>query len=68
MRITKAMLEKETQHLRTENSRLSEKAALYQNKVVFLEGILRGTTVLTIALEKVTDAVAHVITDLKNRR
>ena len=62
------MLEKRLQKLEVDNAILSKEVVLYQEKVKFLTGIFHGITTLTVALEKSTDAVAHIITDLYKRR
>lgn len=71
-RVTKAMLVEENQRLRDYNLHLSRKIeALESAEKIKKEAVdlaLRGGESLRIALERTSNAMAHVITDLKRRQ
>jgi len=71
MRITKTMLEEENEQLRKNKLELLQEIAILSLKVKWLTSMfdtyLRGTTSLTVALEKTTDAVAHITTGVLNK-
>lgn len=68
MKITKAMLEREIIELKLQKELLYNEVCWLKEKVKILSLSQRGSEALIIALERSTQAVAHVITDLKERR
>ena len=67
MRITKAMLERQNGFLSERLEKKEQLIVFLKEKIEYLEKMLAGTTSLNIALEKTTEAVAHVVSDLKRR-
>lgn len=67
MRVTKAMLETEIRHLKLRNEQLERDINLFKRMNRFLDGVAKGPATMVIALEKTTEAVAHVLSDLKRR-
>ena len=67
MRTTKAMLETRIKLLEFRNEQLERDINLVQRSNRFLEGIAKGPATMIIALEKTTEAVAYVLSDLKRR-
>lgn len=68
MRVTKAMLECEIKAAYRSNALLAREVKSYKTEAKILREFMHGTTALTIALERSTDAVAHIIADLSKRR
>jgi hypothetical protein len=70
MRITKAMLEEENGELRYRNSTLMERVRMSEDELRMLKGIITTysrMTSLVIATEKISDALAHTVSDMKRR-
>ncbi len=68
MRITKVMLEREIIELKLQKESLYNEVYWLREKVKILSLSQKGSEALIIALERSTQAVAHVITDLNKRR
>ena len=68
MRITKAILEEEIRILKVRETASAERIYQLKDKIRLLSIPLRGNETLTVALERSTDALAHVIAELLKRR
>lgn len=68
MRITKVILEEDIRQLKSINLRLIGDLAARDKEIKILLGLLKGADSLRIALERSTDALAHIISDLTKRR
>ena len=66
-RVTKADLVAINESYLKEIHRLDAEVDSLTNIIRILETYPRGITTMTAALERVTDAVAHVLTDLKKK-
>lgn len=68
MRITKVILEEDIKRLISDKLRLIGDLAARDKEIKILLGLLKGADSLRIALERSTDALAHIISDLTKRR
>ena len=65
---TKTILEEDIRNLRAENSRLRLNVDHLIDKIKLYDQLVKQPVVsMTIALEKISDATAHTITDMKRR-
>ena len=67
MKATKIILERRVENLEYDNAILVRKNRMLREEVNIINNLLKGSTALTIALEKTTEALAHTISDLKRR-
>ena len=69
MRITKAMLEEDNQRLRAVNAGLKKSLEFKDEQIAWYKKCTPGgyTSAMCIAMEKISEACAHVVNDLKRR-
>ena len=68
-RITKAMLEAEVRCLTIDNNRLRSEVRTFSGEIKMMNEIIRtyqGMTSLTIATERITDALTQTLTLIEN--
>jgi len=68
-RITKAMLEAEVRCLTIDNNRLRSEVRTFSGEIKMMNEIIRtyqGMTSLTIAMERITDALTQTLTLIEN--
>ncbi len=71
MRVTKVMLEKENEHLRSIIESSAREKALLQERVKLLNGVLDTYSrmpSLIIATERISDALAHTVDTVSRLR
>ena len=66
MRITKKDLEQQIDRQRKEIIRLKEENKFLDDKLTFVQKFISNPAMI-IAMERITDALAHTISDLKRR-
>ena len=71
MRVTKVMLEKENEHLRSIIESSAREKALLQERVKLLNGVIATYSkmpALIIATERISDALAHTVDTVSRLR
>ncbi len=66
-RVTKAMLENYNDDLRRINSKLMDKVIMLEERVKWLGDFRSSNASTTIAMERISDALAHTILHIKER-
>ena len=67
-RVTKDQLQKSIDFLKASLKERDQEIQVMKARLSAVDLYLRGPATLTIALEKTTEALAHVIADLSHRR
>ena len=66
MRETKAILEAQLRECRQEQNKLRQDNEILRREVSFISKLMPNASMI-IAMEKITEALAHTISDLKRR-